>query len=167
MSDSPPNNARTFEVECVELFADVGHALGLPKSVGQIYGLLYASAAPLRFTDIADRLEISKGSISQGIHYLDSIGAVRRAEGGDGGRDRFEPELALRRLLRGVIREQIEPLVEKGGIRMHRLKTLAEAHDTIAARDFQRDQVKRLEVWRHQATLILPLLKTLLASPQR
>ena len=53
---------------------------GVPKSVGQIYGLLYASPLPLGFSDIVERLEISKGSASQGLQLLRSLGAVKLAE---------------------------------------------------------------------------------------
>ena len=53
---------------------------GVPKSVGQIYGLLYASPEPLSFSDIVERLEISKGSASQGLQLLRSLGAIKVAE---------------------------------------------------------------------------------------
>ena len=53
---------------------------GVPKSVGQIYGVLYASPSPLSFSDIVDRLEISKGSASQGLALLRSLGAINEAK---------------------------------------------------------------------------------------
>jgi hypothetical protein len=52
---------------------------GVPKSVGQIYGLLYASPEPLSFSDIVERLDISKGSASQGLQLLRSLGAINVA----------------------------------------------------------------------------------------
>jgi hypothetical protein len=53
---------------------------GVPRSVGQIYGLLYSSREPLSFSDIVKRLGISKGSASQGLQLLRSLGAVNIAD---------------------------------------------------------------------------------------
>ena len=65
-------------------FAEIVQLFGIPKSVGQIYGLLYASPKPLGFTAIVERLEISKGSASQGLQLLRSLGAINEAEAKDG-----------------------------------------------------------------------------------
>jgi hypothetical protein len=69
-----------FETECVAFFSDVVQVFGVPKSIGQIYGLLYASPTPLSFSDIVERLDISKGSASQGLQLLRSLGAVNIAD---------------------------------------------------------------------------------------
>ncbi len=166
-------NPADFQSESIELFAEVVYALGLPRSIGQIYGLLYASPAPLSFSDIVERLDISKGSASQGLQLLRSLGAIKPVSPSDGrtvgrstgaaARDYYEPELGLRRLLSGIIRGRIEPLVGQGRMRMRRLRELAEA----AHKEFQLERVEQLETWRRQATLVMPVLKTLLASRHR
>ena len=51
--------------------------LGMPRSVGEIYGLLYFSEAPLSMDQIANKLEMSLGSASQGLKTLRSLKAVR------------------------------------------------------------------------------------------
>ena len=61
-------------------FSEVVQVFGVPKSVGQIFGLLYATPEPLSFSDIVERLEISKGSASQGLQLLRSLGAIKLAE---------------------------------------------------------------------------------------
>jgi DNA-binding transcriptional ArsR family regulator len=200
-------NPADFQSECIELFAEVVYALGLPRSVGQIYGLLYASSEPLSFSDIVERLDISKGSASQGLQLLRTLGAInladakRQAPGGrreagakpnalsltpkagtspsafgplplagDGDAPRriaYEPELGLRRLLGGIIRGRIEPLAGQGRLRMRRLRELAEATADSAHKEFQLERVEQLETWRRQATLVMPVLKTLLAVPRR
>jgi HTH-type transcriptional regulator, glycine betaine synthesis regulator len=170
-------NPEDFQAECIELFAEVVYALGLPRSIGQIYGLLYASPAPLSFSDIVERLEISKGSASQGLQLLRSLGAVKpvsrsysltvRQSDGATARDYYEPELGLRRLLGGIIRGRIEPLVGQGRTRMKHLRVLAEAAADGAHKEFQLERVEQLETWRRQATLLLPVMKTLLRSPKR
>ena len=72
-----------FEAEIVAVFADLVVLLGLPKSMGEIYGLVFASAEPPTFADIEQKLGLSKGSVSQGLRALRELGAVREA-GGEG-----------------------------------------------------------------------------------
>ena len=69
-----------FETECATFFSEVVQVFGVPKSVGQIYGLLFASPEPLSFSDIVERLDISKGSASQGLQLLRSLGAINVAQ---------------------------------------------------------------------------------------
>lgn len=75
------NVSESFERECVDFFADVVGVLGVPRSMGQIYGLLFASPRPLSFTDITEKLDISRGSASQGLKALRDLGAIRGADG--------------------------------------------------------------------------------------
>ena len=43
-----------------EFFADTVKVLGLPKSVGEIYGALFISKTPLSLDDLVEQLEIVK-----------------------------------------------------------------------------------------------------------
>jgi DNA-binding transcriptional regulator GbsR (MarR family) len=162
-----PVNA-AFARECVDFFAEVVQVLGVPPSVGQIYGLLYASPQPLSFSDIVERLEISKGSASQGLQVLRSLGAISTAgpvEGGDGRREYFEPELSLRQLVSGVLRERVAPLAGAGGDRIARLRELAERE--VEGSEFCLDRVKQLETWRRRLRTVLPVLSTLLGPKKK
>ena len=70
MSSSPQLSAKspltTGESEVIAIFVQMTQVLGVPRSLGEIYGLLFATPQPLSFQDIADRLKLSKGSVSQG-----------------------------------------------------------------------------------------------------
>ena len=66
-----------LEVEAIEMFINFLRLIGLPKSVGEIYGLLFVAPRPMAMDDIMDRLEISLGAASQGLKLLRSFGAVR------------------------------------------------------------------------------------------
>lgn len=68
-----------FEAELVAVFADLVVLLGLPKSMGEIYGFIFASSEPPTFADIEHKLGLSKGSVSQGLRALRELGAVREA----------------------------------------------------------------------------------------
>ena len=153
---------------------------GVPKSVGQIYGLLYASPEPLSFSDIVERLDISKGSASQGLQLLRSLGAVNVAvrsderehshlhshSGGEASRRiAYEPELSLRRLVSGVMQERISPLAVAGTDRLRRLRELAQLGGGTS--DFNLDRVRQLEAWRRRLKTVLPVLSMLLGPKGR
>lgn len=177
-----------FEQECVVFFAEMVQVFGVPKSVGQIYGLLYASPEPLSFSDIVERLEMSKGSASQGLQLLRSLGAIRTVDrqpsalrphslapsasrsltpsGADAPRrDYYEPELGLRKLVSGVLQERVTPLATAGVDRLKRLRELAEGDGK--GNDFYLGRVKQLETWRRRLRAVLPVLGALLGPKIR
>lgn len=193
------NVSEGFERECVDFFADVVGVLGVPRSIGQIYGLLFASPRPLSFTDITEKLDISRGSASQGLKALRDLGAIHSADGArsaemaegrwemeqgtgsrhskppfaaaesaraGGRRELFEPELGLRKLVGGVLRTKVDPLVNDGATRLKTLRTQAQAAPDTAGRKFALERVRQIEGWRRQMGLLLPLLKTIL-GPKR
>jgi HTH-type transcriptional regulator, glycine betaine synthesis regulator len=175
----------------VAFFSEVVQVFGVPKSLGQIYGLLYATPEPLSFSDIVERLEISKGSASQGLQLLRSLGAIkvadreRQADGdsrktgetkvwaltlnaGDATRSAriaYEPELSLRRLVSGVLQERITPLATAGADRLERLRGLAE--EPGDGNDFYLERVGQLNTWRRQLKTVLPMLSILLGPKSK
>jgi hypothetical protein len=170
----PSNGGRSFEGECVRFFADVVHVFGMPRSVGQIYGLLYASPNPMGFVDIVERLEISKGSASQGLQVLRSLGAINEAPGGrttprrDGAGKRsmrFEPETSLRRLVTGVLRERMAPLAASSSMRLEHQRRLAE--QAPRQTKFYVGRVRQLARWRRRFTAVLPLLVAVLGPQEK
>lgn len=170
MAKSFPVSAPTpiaFEGECLAFFAEIVQLFGIPKSVGQIYGLLYASPQPLGFSAIVERLEISKGSASQGLQLLRSLGAINEAEEKDGNARgvAYEAELSLRQLVTGVLQERLAPLASAGAQRLKRLKELAvQAPENTA---FYLDRTKQLENWRKRFTTVTPLLTALLGPSKK
>jgi DNA-binding transcriptional regulator GbsR (MarR family) len=152
-----------FSRECVEFFGGAVQLFRGPPSVGEIYGLLYASQEPLSFSDIFERLNISKGSASQGLKLLRSLGAVYTVAPADanGRREYFSPELSLRKLLRGVLDERVSPLASKSAGRLARLRELADA-TASSERKFRLGRVHQLETWRRRLKAIMPVLGTLL-----
>ena len=182
LTSRQPASARSqaFESECVSFFADAVQLFGVPKSVGQIYGLLYATPAPLTLSDIVERLEISKGSASQGLQLLRSLGAIHEAADLPSSISNSEsqmparqprgtayvPELGLRKLIGGVLREQVAPLASSSEVRLARLQALAIEADG-ADGEFFSDRVDRLNTWRKRLKTVLPALNLLLGSKSR
>ena len=148
-------------------FADIVQLFGIPKSVGQIYGLLYASPQPLGFTAIVERLEVSKGSVSQGLQLLRDLGAINEAEQKEGTNRGvlYEPELSLRQLVTGILRERIAPIAGAGADRLKHLKQLAVQSPAHAAFYFER--VSQLTTWSKRFITVLPLLTALLGPAKK
>ncbi len=83
--------------------------LGLPRSTGQIYGLLYLSTKPLSLDDMVTMLGISKASASTGTRLLTSWGAIRQVWIPGDRRDYFEAAAEVGKLIKGCFTDRIKP----------------------------------------------------------
>jgi len=148
-----------FQREAVELFVGAFAVLSLPRSLGEIYGLLYSSEEPLAFDDLVGRLELSKGSVSEGLRLLRSLGAVTLISVPDSRKDYFTAETSLRRLAGGYIRDRIEPYLRGGETR---IETLRKVSDTKPSRsEFQQKRINQLLSWHRFFSKVLPIFKAL------
>ncbi len=150
----------------MELFVDGVRVLGLPKSIGEIYGLLFISPTSLSLDDFVTRLGISKGSASQGLRTLKELGAVREANtnGFSERRTYYEPALELKSMVGGFIREQIRPHLESGRSKVENLIDSTNQLADPSARDFYTDRLERLEQWMTKSGRVLPILQKLLGQ---
>ena len=144
-----------LEQEVIDMFVRMAGVLNLPRSVGELYGLLFISPEPLCINDCMKKLNISKGSTSQGLKILRSFGAVKTVYVPADRRDFFEAESGLRRIVTGFVNEQIRPHLDSGKDRMERLDQLAAA-SAEEHREFYTDRVDRLRGWQKHANLLLP-----------
>lgn len=103
-----------LETETVAIFVRLGQVIGLPKSLGQIYGLIYISPKPVTMEDITSRLGISLGSASQGLRQLKSLKAIRVAYIPGQRKDHYLPETEFRKLIGHFIEDQLRPHIEVG-----------------------------------------------------
>lgn len=100
--------------------------LGLPRSSGQIYGLLYLAPEPLSLDDMVESLGISKASVSIGTRKLAAWGAIRQVWVPGDRRDFFEVVEDLGALLRSVYREFLQPRLAGSRRRMESLMAALE-----------------------------------------
>src|ERR1700733_14253944 len=103
-----------FEIESIDLFIHSVQALGLPRSIGEIYGFLFAQPQPQPMEVIIRRLGISIGSASQGLKFLRNIGAVTATFQPGDRREFYTAQTELRKLVVGLIKERIQPHLESG-----------------------------------------------------
>ena len=153
-----------LERQVVAVFVDGVRVLGLPRSIGEIYGLLFISRTALSLDDLVLRLRMSKGSASQGLRMLKSLGAVREADGGAERRTYYEPAIELKRLVGGFIREQVRPHLESGKTKIARLAETTRDIDDPERRKFLTERVERLETWMRSGGRVLPVLQKLLGQ---
>ena len=99
-------------VEMVEAAVGLFQLLGLPRSAGQIFGLLYLSDKPLSLDDMVNRLSISKGSASMGARHLANWGAIRQVWVPGDRRDHYEAVDDLSQLLRASYTEFVKPRLD-------------------------------------------------------
>jgi DNA-binding transcriptional regulator GbsR (MarR family) len=146
-----------LDAEFIDLFVRMAQLVGLPRSIGQIYGLIYATPTPLNLDDVMLRLGISKGSASQGLRFLRASGAVRVLEVPGRRSDHYEAETSLRSLVSGFLKEQIDPHLESGLQRLSRLRQLS-ADVEPEDRELIQERIGRLENWHHRAGAMLPFV---------
>jgi len=169
----------------VAFFVDAAELLGVPKSVAAIYGIVFASPEPLSFSEIEERLAISKGSVSQGLRVLREVGAIKEASVSDvsapnsesqtpnsdlrtpiaartgKGRDRFEPDMEMRKLIKHFLETRLQSQLEAGSGRLQQLEaSIPTANPEHAER--LRDRTKYLASWNKKARALMPIAKTFL-----
>ena len=71
------NADQTIE-DFVERLGLVTQADGLPRIAGRIMGLMVIYGGPFSFADLAERLQISRASVSTNTRLLESLGVIER-----------------------------------------------------------------------------------------
>ncbi len=151
----------SFEDGLVEIFSEMADLFGNPRSHGAIYGLLFASSEPLSMDEIVDRLEISKGSASQGLRLLEELGAVVREREEGSRSSRYVAKLELRPLVNGFLAQRLIPRLQSTELRLSELRELAGRLPAERA-GTARVRVERLTKWHKNAATILPLARKVL-----
>ncbi|WP_341404405.1 GbsR/MarR family transcriptional regulator [Luteolibacter soli] len=153
-----------LEAQVIQVFVDGVKVLGLPRSIGEIYGLLFISPEPLSLDDLVERLGISKGSASQGLRALKGLGAVREIDLENSRRLHFQADTELKRLVGGFIREQVRPHLESGQSKVGRLLEVASDEPDAELQAFFKSRVTQLEYWMSKARFVLPILQKVLGE---
>jgi len=156
-----------WELAVVDLFLNAASSFGLPKSYGQIYGLLFCRDQSLTMDEVMKLLQISKGSASQGLRALRRLGAVSSVfEPGDR-KERFIAEIRLRKLVGGFLREQADPHLEKGVARLQQIEALL---GKVDGNDSHNRGIRRHEIlsgWHRQMSRLLPWVKMIVGKSDR
>ena len=174
LKNSPPVTRHSslpdsYESGLVEIFADLAELFGNPKSYGQIYGLLFAHEQPLSMEDIAQRLDISQGSTSQGLRQLEAFGAVVKARNNGSRQASYTAKLEMKLLISGFLKERVIPRLESTESRVKALRdSLSTPHSGFSSQpsalSSARFRLNRLAKWHRSARTILPLARKILGG---
>jgi HTH-type transcriptional regulator, glycine betaine synthesis regulator len=151
------------EIEVIHLFVQFSRALGQPRSVAEIYGLLFVSHKPLTLDDLIERLNLSKGSGSQGLKYLQDLGAVRTVYVGGDRRTHYEAVAELRNLAGRFLRQQILTHFEDSESCLERIAAAAQKLSG-EQRKFVTARVKTLRSWERNGRRVLPFMLKILGG---
>ena len=157
----PAARLSPLETEIIDFFVQLSRLLGQPRSLAEIYGLLFISGRPLAMDDLIERLQLSKGSASQGLKFLRNIGAVRMVYVAGERRVHYEAVAELRNLATRFLRDQIVPHLDNGQARLERIARMvkqlpAEQRARVNGR------VKMLQSWERNGRRFLPLVVKIL-----
>jgi DNA-binding transcriptional regulator GbsR (MarR family) len=166
LRSSPGANLQTsftplsaFQLQSVALFIHVFGALSLPRSIGEIYGLLFSTPEPLSLDDVQTRLQLSRGSASEGLRWLRSLGAVNQVYLPGIRKEHFTAETSLRKLASGYLRDRIDPHLENGPNRLSALESSIDP--ASASAHFEKSRLGQIAGWYKFFGKVLPLVKAL------
>ena len=176
--DPPPTPSSAFPADyesgLVDVFADLAELFGNPKSYGQIYGLLFASENPLSMEEIARRLDISQGSISQGLRQLEAFGAIVKERNNGSRQALYTAKLEMKLLISGFLKERVIPRLESTEARVKALRASlttnplksqtqvsALSSSSLASARFRLDRVAK---WHRSARTLLPIARKILGG---
>ena len=143
------------ERELGDFFVQMAGILGVPRSVAQIYALLYASAAPQDFEQIQAKLGMSKGSVSQGLKFLRGHEMILSVKEPGSRRERWQPTPSLAASLVALLRSQFLPALEQSQPSLQRILS---AVQQSGAQPEVIERLSRLNRWNSRALELAPLL---------
>jgi DNA-binding transcriptional regulator GbsR (MarR family) len=158
-----------YESGLVDIFADLAELFGNPKSYGQIYGLLFASEAPMSMEEIAQRLDISQGSTSQGLRQLEAFGAVIKERNNGSRQALYTAKLEMKLLISGFLKERVIPRLESTESRIKALRSLVatsslKSQTQVSAFSSALFRLDRVAKWHRSARTILPIARKILGG---
>ena len=161
----PARLSRT-RLEMIEACGRICQVFGLPRSLGQIYGLLYLAPEPLALDDIAELLAISKASASTGTRQLTAWGGIRQVWVPGDRRDHFTVEPELANLLRSGYVDFLQPRLASSRQRMTRLlNTLEEelSEGAVTAEEYKlcSERLEKFSTLQQKLQSLAPLAEKL------
>ena len=151
-----------FELRVVDLFVNACRTVGLPKSVGEIYGVIYASATPLSMDEIMGKLALSLGSTSQGLKMLRSFGAVKTVYQPGSRKDYFTVELDFRKVITQYLADVVLPQFSSTKTQLEGLTKEIQSGQIVAEVDVT-ERIRVLEKVSQRANLLLPAVSKILS----
>jgi DNA-binding transcriptional regulator GbsR (MarR family) len=152
-----------LQAEVISLFVQLSRVVGQPRSLGEIYGLLFISPRPLALDHLIDQLGMSKASASMGLKFLRNAGALKMVYVPGDRRVHYEAVAELRHLASRFLRDQIVPHLDSS---LYRLEHIAKLVKQLPAEDRARvkARVTILANWEKKSRKFLPVFLKILGA---
>lgn len=134
-----------IESAIIDIFIRATKILGYPKSIGEIYGILYVSDEPLCMEDIIQRLGISLGAASQGLKVLKGMQAVKSNHMIGKRREYFTAEFELEDLINRYLRVEFNGHLKNWKEQQTAIRTMFETNGTEENHAHLRERLDKLE----------------------
>ena len=163
-----PDALRVLSQSRLELVESAGHAaqvLGFPKSIGEIYGLLYLSPQPLSAPQICEILSASKGGVRQGVRQLITLGFIRKVRVLGNRKEHYEAVLEIGEVMRTGFDQIIKTRSVAAGRRMKSIQTtLKNERPELEAADYAlvNRRLQRLDQVQKRVKKLIPQMDAFL-----
>ena len=150
-----------LETEVIGLFVQLANALGQPRSLAEVYGLLFISPKPLALEDLSKRLRLARATVNMALKILNKAGAIKIVYVLGSRSVDYESVADPRKLVVRFWRDQILPQLEASQEYMERIADLVKR---LPPEDRARldDRVTELQSWGKQSSGFVPILTKML-----
>lgn len=151
----------------VEMGGRIAQILGVPRSTGQIFGLLYFSSQPLSLGNMCNMLGISKASISTGTRQLSTWGAIRKVWIPGERKDYYEAVDEFGALISTSYRTLIKPRISSSSNRLEQIEQLlvSDLNNNYIKEEeklFIKKRLDKMKKFHGKITKISPFIENLL-----
>jgi DNA-binding transcriptional regulator GbsR (MarR family) len=138
-----PRDLEEPHLHLIESFVRLADTLGVPRSLAQIYGLVFVSAEPVSAQDCVDFLRVSRSSAGQGLKTLKEVGAIQSDFQLGARRETFRVEPDLGKLIHGILEGRLLPAFDDFFSRLDTIeKSAASRNETFVI-----ERIKKLRRW--------------------
>jgi DNA-binding transcriptional regulator GbsR (MarR family) len=153
---APDDSSPELDRETTAFWIEAAALLGLSRSIGESYALIFLSPEPLNADDLVEKLGISRSGAGQALKQLAEIGAIRPATGVQSRKEHFELQTDLGVLVRLFLNSRLLPRLAE---LTRRRAELAE-HAKQTGREQLLARFDKLERWGDKTKPLVALLKT-------
>jgi DNA-binding transcriptional regulator GbsR (MarR family) len=146
-----------LERDLITFWVQASSLLGYPRSIGEIFGLIFISPAPLSADDIVEKLGMSRSGAGQGLKALQDIGAIKPIHQVASRKEHYQMQTDLGVLIKLLLNARILPKLEE--LAQQRATLDAAVRAQGPAHLVQR--FDKLDRWRGKTAPLLALLKSL------
>lgn len=146
--------------ETTAFWVEVADTLGFPRSVGEIYALIFLTAAPLNADDIVEKTGISRSGVGQTLKTLADIGAIRPSTGMQSRKDHYELQTDLGVLVRLFLNSRVLPRLDE----LNRRRTALNERAKKSGPEHLAARLDKLERWRGKTKPLVAILKSLASN---